>query len=497
MPMYITYDQFMAALGNSAINEKIDTIEKKPKVRDDTPRLYKRALSGKYDKGTEFPITIPARLLGGEDDMPVSISLDMSILNDIILYYDHANVPLRKRLTAYSQWYDKFNKLIFHKLKPEADACLFLAAVAFTSTRTALAQNVLEAAKVFAAVKHDFEVCPESLHILTDNKTKRSNIEKYNLAVQELANNSAYAGLLLKKLDYIKTKKGTTKLSDGTWEQIENSFHEITVDNSKIPNCNLFVQYYLKNEGKITQKQLVLDVTKGMLGIGGTKVGSFFLNLMDPGFEWQGNGKTLSSATIDTWMIRVFFRGPIFDLVHGDLSQDIVNKIMLEFPEYADDSGAHNAEFDEKLTQLLTQMTTYVTDKLLSDDTIRINLIQILNDEATKLKMKAYQLQALAWVVFRKRENEKKNNPRVETVNMPEVVKYAKAVTKDISEFQDTGLNDLTRAIKVLAETPRFFFGPKNITHNRDSFANRKDYQSITNNPPTKNSKKLPDDGPE
>ena len=481
--MHITYDQFMSALENSEINEKIEAMEKKPKIKDETPKLYNKLSSGEFKHGNTFTVPIPPKLTDGKTKMAIKVTIDMSKLNSVTHDYKYADDEFKSQLHAYSQWYDDFNNLIFKHMKSESDACLFMAAVAFTSARTALDKNVLEAAKIFSAVKFDFEHHAESLSVLSNNDQPRSAAQLFNVAVTELSKGSAYAGLLLKKLDYIKTKPGIKKLPDGTREQVENSFSEITVGPSKIPNCNLFIQYYMASGGNVDKKELVKMFTSGTYGVGGTKIGSFFLNLLEPKYKWQGK-KIISPATIDTWMIRVFFYDEIEKAVTNDVLKAITRMAKLEFPiveAKADIDPSAPVDFAAALETVKTEIISHVTDTLLDDDTVRSKLILILNDEAEKIGLDAYQLQALAWVIFRKDPKyQKTKNARTQTANFGDVIKYVSEVANCIKTYSPSNLNDVERAIEILANTPRFFFGPDNIAHNRDSYKNRSDYQSIT-----------------
>jgi hypothetical protein len=476
----------MAALENSELNEKVVRIEQtrttapKRKIKDVTPKLYKRLAAGNYDPGSDFQIKIPAKMLANKGELTIPVSIDTSKLDEILEERAHANKTKLAEYKRYSKWYDNLNSLVFNKVKPEADACLFLAALAATSARTALDQNILEAAKVFSAVKSDYAKCPDALRILSSYETSQlSDDVQFDLAVKHLReDNSAYAGLLLKKIDYIPTKQGEKKLSNGEWERIENSFSEITVDNAKIPNCNLFVEYYMKNAKNLTRKKLVKDFTGGVLGMGGTKVGSFFLNMLEPTYVWQGN-KPLSSATIDTWMIRVFFGDSIEKSITNEVLNQLARTVVLDSNDSELLEGTEPIELDPELEELKNQLVKFLTDTLLKSNRVRSKLILILNDKAEEIGIKAYQLQALVWVIFRKRSVAKTNNPRVETANFIDVIKYTHEVSNEMDTFNPRS-PDVVQAIRILSSTPRFFFGSKNIEHNRLSAANRSGYASKT-----------------
>ena len=189
----------------------------------------------------------------------------------------------------------------------ESDGCLFLAACGYCSANTALDQNILEAAKLYTAVKKDFE-SEEGKKALADiSSNVKSNLKNKDLAFLARHPNSAYANILLPKKDYSgkKIEKGAKKGQD-------DIFSEITVSNAKIPNFNSYVKYYLKHNGEVSKEQLYKDLESGLFEISGTKINSFFINLIFPDKLWQG---TLGPATIDRWMIRFFFDRPLKEMV--------------------------------------------------------------------------------------------------------------------------------------------------------------------------------------
>ncbi len=168
--------------------------------------------------------------------------------------YLRAPGEMKTKLDTYAYWYDNFNKLVFENMG-ESDGCLFLAACGYCSANTALDQNILEAAKLYTAVKSDFG-SEEGKQALSDIAANvKSNLKDKDLAFLAKYPNSAYANLLLPKKDYTgkKIEKGPKKGQD-------DIFSEITVSNAKIPNFNTYVKYYLQHNGNVTKEELYNDL---------------------------------------------------------------------------------------------------------------------------------------------------------------------------------------------------------------------------------------------
>lgn len=231
----------------------------------------------------------------------------MSMINRYIKTYVVSNLELKQKFDKFAYWYNNFNKLIFDSMS-ESDACLFLSACAFCSANTALDQNILEVAKLFSAVKSDYmsgniELLYKVINNIKSNTTQK-DLDKLNSYVES---GSMYASLLAPKLlpgQIVQT---------GPYKGKDDVFSEITISNAKIPNFNKFVLYYLKNNGNVTKEKLINDLKYNNYNISGTKIFSFFINLIDPDYKWKidDSHEGITPATIDRWMIRIFFYKPL------------------------------------------------------------------------------------------------------------------------------------------------------------------------------------------
>lgn len=448
------------------------------------------ALSGKqfYDQlvGPEFKSrdTFPVKLEFVVDNKKVEITLPVQItMNNLkreVDQYLKAPPELKTKLDTYAYWYDNFNKLVFQSMG-ESDACLFLAACGYCSANTALDQNILEAAKLYTAVKKDFE-SEEGKKALSElSSTVKSNLKNKDLEVLARYPNSSYANLLLPKKDYSgkKIEKGAKKGQD-------DIFSEITVSNAKIPNFNTYVKYYLQHNGQVTKDQLYNDLEKGVFTISGTKINSFLINLIFPGQKWAGK---IDPATIDRWMIRVFFDEPLKHMVENDITDWI--------DHLPDDSGDEGGEkIDEKtkkpkispeeallakkkkaLESKKNAIVNSVVMKLFGDDVIRQNLVKILHEEANKIGLTSYQLQALAWVNIRERYEE----PAAKFAKFEDVMDYAQEAAQTVMAI-DPNTNSVLNTIKILSSGPRFkFTNPQQVV---DTIQNAERYEKVYFLPP-------------
>ncbi|MBU0924713.1 hypothetical protein KKG81_07495, partial [bacterium] len=139
---------------------------------------------------------------------------------------------------------------------------------------------------------------------------------------------------------------------------------------------------FIKRGGKLSKQQIMQDLETGVLDVGGTKVYSFFVNLIDPDFEWVSvdgdeNAK-IQPATIDRWMIRIFFTRPLRSLVDELQEAEVVTN-------------------DRKAQEVfISQAIKYLFDK----DNVRSNIVKLMNEKLKEhqLDLKAQELQAFGWV---------------------------------------------------------------------------------------------------
>lgn len=439
-----------------------------------------------------FKIEIPVKDLIKDKNVKTSIELkipiDTSRIQRYVDAYIKPSAELKEKYDTYAYWYNNFNKLIFDSME-ESDACLFLAACAFTSANTALDQNILEAAKLFAATISDFDRGSNGIKDLQfivsqikDNNTNE-NISK----LEELVNRgSAYAALLAPKIDY---KGGDVK--QGARKGQIDIFSEITVSNAKIPNFNMFVDYYLKRGGKVTKAQVMADLRSGVMQVGGTKINSFLINLIDPDYKWRVEKEgsiTITPATIDRWMIRVFFYKPLSEIVDQFVDSGIISGKEDE-PEKA--AKAKQRDTEKIVLEKKDKIMGTIIMKLFGDDKVRQNVVRILNMKSTSAGLNAQQLQALAWVQVREEFGE----PKAKFAKFEDVMDYGDEasqkifdINQDIDFIDSVGkpmkgrFNQAIRTINILSLSPRFKFkDPKDVT---DTIENRNLYKKVYYLPP-------------
>ena len=410
-------------------------------------------------------------------DLNVKIPVNTDLLEKYIDEYVHANVELKKKFDVFAYWYDDFNKLIYDNLG-QSDGSLFLAAVAFTSANTALDVNILEAAKLYRAVKTDFKRGNKGRQVLkfiANNVKTLEDGKSIEMIERAMQARSAYARMLAPKVDprpiEITTGKGKAKVKVGEKQDV---FREITVSGAKLGNFNKFVLYYLENNGKLSKSKLMKDLQAKKFDIGGTKIYSFFINLVDPDFEWKiEKGNAIQPATIDRWMIRLFFDEPIKELVDELIEVEILDPKKKEKTMGAIAMGMFN------------------------QDIVRQSIVNLLNAYALKTGMKAHQLQALGWVRIRNEYD----RPEAKFKDFKDVMAYADKTTEKIDEIdpelrwiKQSGLkvkskiNSVMSTLNVLYKTPRFKFSkPEEVKY---SLANRSAYEHIYTLTPKDISKK-------
>lgn len=416
------------------------------------PNFYNLVSSKGFKKNELFSITLPIELLNSKKfnnaysvSIETEIPIDTEKIKEYINKFDEALANDTKLYNSYKKmanWYYDFNTLLFKNLN-ESDALLFLVAAAYCSSNTALDVNIIEASKLFIAVKTDFNRGNLGRSLLRylatniQNIDKQENIEKLIKIGQA---NSSYLKLLAPKTDPTS----------------ENVFKEITVSNSKLKNFNDFIIYYLDHEGKLTKDELVNDIKSGKLPVGGTKIYSFLLNLVDPDFKWKSiatdnfdNGE-IKPATIDRWMIRIFFDKPLNVAI-----KELKDKKIIE--------GSNS---------VIESFKNMVIMQLFSSDITRANIIKLMNeilDDYTKSHPKTElksvnQLQAFGWVLIR----DEYKVPSADFASFEDVMRFVDKISDMIDKINPqlnfingTGnkiKNKVLSVIKLLGNVPKFKF---------------------------------------
>lgn len=412
-------------------------------------KFYDSLVSKGYKKDELFDVTIPVELLSNKKmklsrqiDVFTKVPIDVTMLDDFIEEYKKAketNAELYAKYQKWANWYINFHNLIYSSL-PETDANLFLAAAAFASTNTTLDINIFEAAKLYKAVKGDWigsNATRQALKFILNNVNTIDSQKDINILSKLADANCQYAAMLVPKRD----------VTDPNLKQVK----EITVSQAKLTNYNNFVRYFIKRSGKVSKQQITSDLQSGVLDVGGTKVYSFFLNLIDPDYEWVGvpgdeNAK-IQPATIDRWMIRLFFTRPLRQLIDELQEAGVV----------VDDRKAQEV--------FVSRAVMYLFGK----DNVRSNIVKIMNEKLKehKLDLKAQQLQAFGWVKIR----EESGVPSADFASFEDVVEFTKKISDRIDQInpelnfiKDTGqdvkdeVKSVLQTINLLAKIPRFNF---------------------------------------
>ena len=450
------FSRKFASLGEeSDLNENFgDLSEKKgSEFGENSPgtgkKFYDSLVAKGYQKSELFDVLIPVELLtdkkrkmSRQKDLMTKTPIDITMLDDFIEEYKKAketNAELYQKYQTWANWYTNFHNLIYSSL-PETDANLFLAAAAFASTNTTLDMNIFEAAKLYKSVKGDWvgsNATRQALKFVVNNVNNIDSQKSIDILSRLGEANCQYAAMLIPKRD----------ITDPKQKQVR----EITVSQAKLTNYNNFVRYFIKRGGKVSKKQITSDLQSGILDVGGTKVYSFFLNLIDPDYEWVAvagdeNAK-IQPATIDRWMIRLFFTRPLKQLIQ-ELQE---NEVVVE---------------DLKAQEVfISRAVMYLFGK----DNVRSNIVKIMNDKLKehKLDLKAQQLQAFGWVKIR----EESGVPSADFASFEDVVKFTREISNRIDQINpelnfihDTGedvkdeVRDVLSTINLLAKVPRFNF---------------------------------------
>ena len=391
-----------------SVNEEDDLTEAMP-GKD----FYNSLISRGYAKDELFDVKIPVELLtdrkrkkSRQIDVVTTTPIDVTMLDDFIEEFKKAkeeNAELYHKYKKWSTWYTDFNTLIFGAL-PETDACLFLAAAAFASTNTTLDVNIHEAAKLYKVVREDWKksnATRQALAFIANNINSIDSPKNLDMLKMLADSNSSYAAMLAPKRD----------ITDPNEKQIR----EITVSQAKLTNYNNFIKYFIGKNGKLSKRQIMTDLKTGDLDVGGTKVYSFFVNLIDPQYEWVeidgDENARIQPATIDRWMIRIFFTRPLRNLVDELQDAEVV------IP-------------DRKAQEVfISQAIKNLFDK----DQVRSNIVKIMNEKLKEhnLDLKAQELQAFGWVKIR----EEAGVPSADFASFEDVVSFTQKVSDRIDSI--------------------------------------------------------------
>jgi hypothetical protein len=238
----------------------------------------------------------------------------------------------------------------------------------------------------------------------------------------------------------------------------------------------------------VTKKDLMADLKEGKFDIGGTKVYSFFINILDPDYKWRlGSDIDIEPSTIDRWMIRVFFHDPLKEIVDDMAEAGVIGTLDSDIKiDKKDKPDKVQLKKDKHLEKQKNDIINAVIMQMFGTDKVRQNLVYLLNKLSVSAGLSTIQLQALAWVQIRQEFGE----PAAKFGKFEDVMDYSKETTqkiveigKDLEFIRKIGepirgkFNDAVRTINILASGPRFkFVNPQDVY---DTIENRGDYETV------------------
>ena len=249
------------------------------------------------------------------------------------------------------EWYDGMNKKIIGALG-DSDGTLFLMLMAIFSANATLQTNFRNASRMFEGIKSD----------VTDSK-KRKVLEEMLNEPKLYDILKSFQTMSLKNLmNTMKLKRRYLSLG------VVKALQGVRGINSYLPNVMRILKMYKSSGYKFSKRDVVdelsktFDPNKGTLGkntiVSAEKIFSFTLNLLDPGFKFEGGWMPV---TIDTWMATFFF--PYMD--------------------------------KKEKTKFLSRKSNYAY------------LAKITTELASKFGMQPHELQAICWVAtLRKKKGE-------------------------------------------------------------------------------------------
>lgn len=272
------------------------------------------------------------------------VAIDRSVLDNL---EDFIKMGLDAK-----EWYQGMNKKILGALG-DSDGTLFLILMAIFSANSTLTTNFRNASRMFQGIKED----------VTDSKKRKVLEEMLNEPkVYDIL--KSFQTMSMKNLmNTMKMKRRYLSLG------VIKALQGVRGINSYLPNVTRVLKLYKSRGYKFSRKDVVkelsksFDSKKGTLGktpiVSAEKIFSFTLNLLDPGFKFEGGWMPV---TIDTWMATFFF--PYMD--------------------------------KKEKTKFLSRKSNYAY------------LAKITTELSSKFGMQPHELQAVCWVAtLRKKKGEK------------------------------------------------------------------------------------------